>query len=200
MVPTKFIVLRDMPRTPNLKIDRAALASAPRVADSSASAPAAERTGTSATGTAVRPARAGTARPAVQASPEAVRHLERAVSEIWESVLRLPVTGVHDNFFDLGGHSLLVVQVHQKLQALIGHSFPVTDLFRFATVHTIAVHLAPLAARLDTPVSAASAPAAAAAATPVVEPAAGDHSVPGSAEGRAARRLAAVQSRIGRRG
>jgi hypothetical protein len=190
MVPTRFVVLRDMPRTPNLKIDRAALSSAPRADEGVTTA---------------RPAPAASSTPAARSLPpraaavavsaDTVRQLEQAIAGVWQDVLRLPVTGMHDNFFDLGGHSLLVVQVHQRLQAHLGQSFPVTDLFRFATVHTIAAHLAPLAAQTASRVP--EAPAAEAA------DGTGDDSAEASArsaESRAARRLALAQTRLGRRG
>jgi hypothetical protein len=49
---------------------------------------------------------------------------------------------VHDNFFDLGGHSLLMAQAHSRLQDLLGHEVPIVDLFRYPTVHLLAQHLA----------------------------------------------------------
>ena len=112
MVPAQFMVLADMPRTPNLKIDRNAL-----------------------------PAPAGAVPSAgLGVAPE--NDLERTIAAIWCEVLRLPAVGSRDNFFDLGGHSLLVVQVHQRLTATLQQSFPITDLFRFSTVTAIAGHLA----------------------------------------------------------
>jgi acyl carrier protein len=125
---------------------------------------------------------------------ETVRHLEQAIAGIWQDVLRLPVTGMHDNFFDLGGHSLLVVQVHQRLQAHLGQSFPVTDLFRFATISTIAAHLAPQAAKTPSRVPEQAVPDS----LQDVGDGAADASAH-SAEGRAARRLALAQNRLGRR-
>ena len=114
MVPSQYVVLTDMPRTPNLKIDRKALP-APSVVATVASAS-----------------------PAV--APEG--DLERTIAAVWCEVLRLPAVGSRDNFFDLGGHSLLVVQVHQRLTTALQLSFPITDLFRFSTVQAIAGHLA----------------------------------------------------------
>jgi natural product biosynthesis luciferase-like monooxygenase protein len=113
MVPSQWVVLADMPRTPNLKIDRKALP-APSAAMAAAEAP-----------------------PVV--APEG--DLERTIAAIWCEVLRLPTVGSRDNFFDLGGHSLLVVQVHQRLTATLQRAFPITDLFRFPTVQAIAAHL-----------------------------------------------------------
>src|SRR6185436_1566868 len=48
-----------------------------------------------------------------------------------------------DNFFDLGGHSLLLLQVQAKLLELLGREVPVLDLFRFPTVTALASYLAP---------------------------------------------------------
>jgi amino acid adenylation domain-containing protein len=80
------------------------------------------------------PARATTAPP--------VGHLELAVAAIWCDVLGLAEVGVEENFFDLGGHSLLVVRVQARLSELLGRKVPVVDLFRFPTVRAIARHLA----------------------------------------------------------
>jgi hypothetical protein len=49
--------------------------------------------------------------------------------------------GVDDNFFDLGGHSLLMVQVQQHLQGALGRDLSITDLFRFPTVRSLTEHL-----------------------------------------------------------
>ena len=189
MVPTRFVVLREMPRTPNLKIDRAALASAPR-ADEGVTADRVAPPVFSMPAARSIPTRA----PSVAVVAETVRHLEQAIAGIWQDVLRLPVTGMHDNFFDLGGHSLLVVQVHQRLQAHLGQSFPVTDLFRFATISTIAAHLAPQAAKTPSRVPEQAVPDS----LQDVGDGAADASAH-SAEGRAARRLALAQNRLGRR-
>ena len=42
--------------------------------------------------------------------------VERVITEIWQNVLGVQRIGIHDNFFDLGGHSLLMLQVHHKLR------------------------------------------------------------------------------------
>jgi hypothetical protein len=49
---------------------------------------------------------------------------------------------VHDNFFDLGGHSLMMAQAHSRLQEMLGRDVPIVDLFRFPTIHQLAMHLA----------------------------------------------------------
>lgn len=44
--------------------------------------------------------------------------IESKLAEIWQEVLQLNKVGIHDKFFDLGGHSLLVAQVHSQLQKI----------------------------------------------------------------------------------
>lgn len=50
--------------------------------------------------------------------------------------------GVDDNFFEIGGHSLLVVRVQSRLAETLGRQVPVVELFRHPTVRTLARHLA----------------------------------------------------------
>ncbi|HVH12980.1 MAG TPA: phosphopantetheine-binding protein, partial [Longimicrobium sp.] len=68
--------------------------------------------------------------------------LERRVAEVWKSVLALPEVGVHDNFFDLGGTSLLLYRVYSRLREIRG-DLRLVDLFRYASVGALAAHLAP---------------------------------------------------------
>jgi amino acid adenylation domain-containing protein len=66
---------------------------------------------------------------------------ERAVAAIWEEVLSVPRVGVGDNFFDLGGHSLLLVQVHARLQERFPDRVALIDLFEHRTLGALAAHL-----------------------------------------------------------
>jgi amino acid adenylation domain-containing protein len=59
--------------------------------------------------------------------------LESQIMEIWKQVLSLPAVGVEDNFFDLGGTSLTLALVADRLQTL-GKPFEITDLFRYPTI------------------------------------------------------------------
>ncbi|MDB5875430.1 MAG: MelG protein (non-ribosomal peptide synthetase)-like protein [Ramlibacter sp.] len=68
--------------------------------------------------------------------------LEKTIASIWAEVLGLPGVGTSDNFFDLGGHSLLVVQVQRRLREASGHEVSITDMFRLPTVRALAAHLA----------------------------------------------------------
>ena len=122
MVPAHLVTVTAWPRTPNGKIDRKALP-----------APAGDT-----------PSQADYVAPQSEA--------ERKIAEIWTAVLRVERVGVNDNFFDLGGHSLLIVSLQGKLSAAFGREVKVVDLFRFPTVHALARHLTNavgIAGRLD---------------------------------------------------
>ncbi len=67
--------------------------------------------------------------------------LERLLAAIWRQVLGLEQVGVHDNFFDLGGHSLQLGQVHHRLIGELQRELPLLDLFHFPTIHALARHL-----------------------------------------------------------
>jgi natural product biosynthesis luciferase-like monooxygenase protein len=67
--------------------------------------------------------------------------LEKTIAAIWQEVLGLPQVGMSDNFFDLGGHSLLVVQVQRRLREACGREVPITDMFRLPTIRALAAHL-----------------------------------------------------------
>ena len=72
---------------------------------------------------------------------EAGNATEAAIAAIWCEALGLPAVGLTDNFFDLGGHSLLVVQVQRRLKARFDREVAITDMFRFTTVRALAAHL-----------------------------------------------------------
>jgi len=67
--------------------------------------------------------------------------LEQTIAAIWQDVLGLPQVGNTDNFFDLGGHSLLVVQVQRRLRDACGREVSITDMFRLPTIQALAGHL-----------------------------------------------------------
>ena len=56
----------------------------------------------------------GSSQPEPLALPRT--EVETAIAALWQSVLNLEQVGLHDNFFDLGGHSLLMVRVHGQIQ------------------------------------------------------------------------------------
>jgi aspartate racemase len=67
--------------------------------------------------------------------------LERTLGELWQRILQVPHVGLDDNFFDLGGDSLLLVAVHSNLQKILQTEISLTDLFEFATIRKLAQHL-----------------------------------------------------------
>lgn len=67
--------------------------------------------------------------------------LETTIASIWCDALGLPEVSVTDNFFDLGGHSLLVVQVQRRMKQALGRDIAITDVFRFSTIRSLAEYL-----------------------------------------------------------
>ncbi|HEX2081288.1 MAG TPA: amino acid adenylation domain-containing protein, partial [Longimicrobium sp.] len=67
---------------------------------------------------------------------------EREVAEVWREVLGTDAIGPDDNFFDLGGNSLLLVRLAGGLRERLGSTATAVDLFRFPTVRAQAAHLA----------------------------------------------------------
>jgi amino acid adenylation domain-containing protein len=74
----------------------------------------------------------------VAESGVAATKLEQEIAEIWRQVLGTPRVGVGDNFFDLGGDSLLLATVHARLRQHLKIEIPITDLFEFSTVRSLA--------------------------------------------------------------
>ncbi|MEO1444838.1 MAG: phosphopantetheine-binding protein, partial [Cyanobacteria bacterium J06635_11] len=61
--------------------------------------------------------------------------------DIWCALLPLETVGIHDNFFEIGGHSLLVVNAQSKIRQKIGVELSMVDLFRYPTLSTLANHI-----------------------------------------------------------
>ncbi len=66
---------------------------------------------------------------------------EQKISLIWKNVLQLEKVGIHNNFFEVGGNSLLMGRVHNALQTIFGQSLSMVDLFKYPTIHAIAKSL-----------------------------------------------------------
>ncbi|MFF7450315.1 MULTISPECIES: phosphopantetheine-binding protein [unclassified Streptomyces] len=60
------------------------------------------------------------------------------ISEIWCEVLELPEVGIEDNFFDIGGHSILLQLVRDRVQERLGKSVELIDFFNHPTVSSLA--------------------------------------------------------------
>ncbi|GAB1510974.1 amino acid adenylation domain-containing protein [Actinophytocola sp. KF-1] len=67
--------------------------------------------------------------------------LTEVISRIWCRLLGRDEVGLHDNFFDIGGHSLLLLKMHRLLKDEVGDRFTVTDLFQYTTVSALAAFL-----------------------------------------------------------
>ncbi|MEP7308952.1 MAG: amino acid adenylation domain-containing protein [Acidobacteriota bacterium] len=66
---------------------------------------------------------------------------EQKVASVWRDVLDRDGVGLHDNFFEVGGHSLRLVHLQQRLQEMFAREVRIVDLFRHPTVHAMARHL-----------------------------------------------------------
>ncbi len=66
---------------------------------------------------------------------------ESRLAGIWRDVLGVDQVGAEDNFFDLGGHSLLLGKVHQRITAELRPDLPLVTLFQYPTVGALARHL-----------------------------------------------------------
>ncbi|HEX6289379.1 MAG TPA: amino acid adenylation domain-containing protein [Herpetosiphonaceae bacterium] len=111
MVPSAFVPLDALPLTPSGKLDWRAL-------------PAPEGRSTVET------------EYVMPSTP-----LEQTLAEIWRQVLHLDRVGVHDNFFDLGGQSLRLIQVQNQIRTRLQREVPLPELFRRPTIRDLARHL-----------------------------------------------------------
>jgi amino acid adenylation domain-containing protein len=67
--------------------------------------------------------------------------LEETIAEVWKRILPLSSVALDHNFFDVGGDSLLLLAVHSNLQRILEIQIPLSDLFEFTTVRSLAKHL-----------------------------------------------------------
>jgi len=117
MVPRTYVFLAALPTTSSGKVDRKALP-----------APS-------------------TRRPELHTSYAApTTELERTIAPIWREILQLEDVGIDDSFFDLGGGSLMLVQLQNRLSGELGRELPLVALFENPTIRALARHLAPPAA------------------------------------------------------
>jgi len=112
MIPSSFIFLKAIPLTPNGKVDRKAL---PQLDGQRADLETA------------------------YLAPET--EIEQKIARILQTVLQVNQVGIHDNFFDLGGNSLLLVQVQEKLVEVLNREVPVLTLFQYPTINALLHYL-----------------------------------------------------------
>jgi amino acid adenylation domain-containing protein len=67
--------------------------------------------------------------------------LQQEIVEIWRVLLGIETVGLDDAFFDLGGHSLLMVRMQGQLAAKLNREIPLVELFRYPTVRALAAYL-----------------------------------------------------------
>ncbi len=67
--------------------------------------------------------------------------LERQLVQVWTEILRVPSIGVRDNFFDLGGNSLLAIRMLSTLEHITGRRLPSSCLFEAPTIEQLANRL-----------------------------------------------------------
>ncbi len=65
-------------------------------------------------------------------------HLEEAIASVWQELLQMPMIDVTENFFDLGGHSLLSAALCTRLREELGLQVSVVDVFQYPTIRTLA--------------------------------------------------------------
>ncbi len=81
-------------------------------------------------------------RPTRTTSPEnAMQGVAETVSRIWRDALEVPAMGMDENFFDVGGTSLLLVRVRAELEAELGREIPVVWMFECTTIRALAAKL-----------------------------------------------------------
>ena len=112
MVPSIFVTLKSLPLTPNGKVDRRALP-APTEAD-------------------LTPV-------GMFAAPRDA--VESRLAQIWETVLGVRPIGVTDNYFDLGGHSILAVKLMHHIEEAFGKNLPIATLLQAPTIEQLAAIL-----------------------------------------------------------
>lgn len=112
MIPSFFIVLEQMPLLPNGKLDIKAL-----------------------------PEPENTRKNVLTEFVDAANDKEKKVKKIWESILNAENIGVNDNFFDIGGHSLLVLQVYYKIKEQFETNLTVVDMFKYPTIRSLCDYL-----------------------------------------------------------
>ncbi|NQE34947.1 non-ribosomal peptide synthetase [Microcoleus asticus] len=111
MVPSVVVQLEALPLTPNGKVDYLAL-------------PVPENR---------RDLKRDDAMPKTEA--------ERLIAEVWQEILQLEKVGINDNFFEIGGHSLLLVKVQAKLHKVLDRNISAIDLFKYPTIKMFAEYL-----------------------------------------------------------
>lgn len=67
--------------------------------------------------------------------------IEQTIANIWQKVLRVDKVSCDQNFFDIGGHSFLILQVSNHLRDILGRNVSIIELFKYPTIRSLAKHL-----------------------------------------------------------
>ena len=111
MVPSAFVILESIPLTPNGKIDRRSLLALDEMG----------------------------VRLLHQVLPR--NSSEEMIAAIWKEVLKLEQVGIYDNFFDLGGNSLLATRINSRLRQTFELDLPLRSIFEKPTIVAIAEYI-----------------------------------------------------------
>ncbi len=109
LVPSEWQFLDDLPRLPNGKVDRSAL-----------------------------PTSAGAHRDPAVAHVAPRTTIETRLADIWQEILGVTQVGIHDNFFDVGGHSLKAMQLVSRIRREFGVALPLRRIFEGPTLAELA--------------------------------------------------------------
>ena len=63
--------------------------------------------------------------------------IEQKIAAVWQEILKLNSVGRDDNFFEVGGHSLLLIQVNQKLNAALNVELSMLEMFQYPTIRAL---------------------------------------------------------------
>ncbi len=108
LIPARLLIVRELPTSQNGKVDRRALLSIA----------------------------ADTVEPRRNVLPQT--EAEKELLKIWSELLPQPVTSIEDNFFNLGGHSLMAVRLFDRIHRRFGLDLPISTLFSHPTIRDLA--------------------------------------------------------------
>ncbi|MTJ47693.1 non-ribosomal peptide synthetase/type I polyketide synthase [Dolichospermum sp. UHCC 0259] len=133
MIPAAFVILEALPLTPNGKVDRRELLR--RSQESGVRSQEKEESRKKELGTqGLRPIRS-------QEEERGSHRLEGELIKIWEEVLEVEPIGIKDNFFEVGGHSLLTAILQSKIAKELGIEISIMDIFQYPNIESLAKYL-----------------------------------------------------------
>lgn len=112
MVPHFYTMLEELPLNPSGKLDRKALP---------------------------EPNSIGNVNKESFVAPE--NEVQMKLADIWKEFLEVDEVGIYDNFFEMGGHSLMLIQVHKKIKEVFQKDFSMIELFTYSTIQSMALFL-----------------------------------------------------------